>query len=131
MSTSSGHYRAGDVYISGDANKWVHADPPSTWEVAGLPMLPEEYKVNWGAAYYPLEITSADGSKQIANFIKIKWSNNPVVCGKHAGSPSIYINYLHAIPQKQNHLICMESRSEQLHFSKPKTQLTKPRFWLM
>ena len=71
---------AGDACISGDADKWVHADPPSTWEDAGLPMLPEGYKVNRGAAYYPLEITSVDGSKQIADFIKIKWCNNPVVC---------------------------------------------------
>ena len=37
---------AGDVSISGDANKWVYADPPSTWEAASLPMPPEGYKLN-------------------------------------------------------------------------------------
>ena len=37
---------AGDTGISGDADKWVYADPPSTWEAAGLPTPPEGYKVN-------------------------------------------------------------------------------------
>ena len=89
---------AGDACISGDADKWVYADLPSTWEAAGLPMPPEGYKLNRGAAYYPLEITKEDGSKCIANFIKVKWSNNPVICGKLEGDPSIYFDFLHAIP---------------------------------
>ena len=37
---------AGDAGISGEADKWVYADLPSTWEAAGLPMPPEGYKVN-------------------------------------------------------------------------------------
>ena len=72
----------GDACISGDADKWVHADPPGTWEAASIPTPPEGYKLNQGAAYYPLEITKEDRSKCIANFIKVKWSNDPVICGK-------------------------------------------------
>ena len=37
---------AGDACISGDADKWVYADLPSTWEDAGLSTPPEGYKVN-------------------------------------------------------------------------------------
>ena len=37
---------AGDACISGDANKWVYADLPSTWEAASLPTTPEGYKLN-------------------------------------------------------------------------------------
>ena len=66
---------AGDVCLSGDADKWVHADPPGTWEAAGLPTPPEGYKLNRGATYYPLEITREDGSKCIADFVKVKWGN--------------------------------------------------------
>ena len=37
--------------------------------------------------------------------MKVKWSNNPIICGKLADNPSIYFNYLHAIPQPQSQLI--------------------------
>ena len=69
-------------------------------------MSPEGYKVNRGTAHYPLEITKEDGTKQIANFIKVKWSNDPIICGKLQGDPSIYFNYLHAIPANLPQPIC-------------------------
>ena len=47
--------------ISGDADKWTDADLLPTWEAAGLAMPPDGYKVNQGAAYYPLEVTREDG----------------------------------------------------------------------
>ena len=89
---------AGDVCISGDADKWVHADLPGTWEAAGLPTPPEGYKLNQGTTYYPLEITKEDGSKCIADFVKVKWSNNPIICGKLKDDPSVYFDFLHTIP---------------------------------
>ena len=89
---------AGDASISGDADKWVYADLPGTWEAAGLPTPPEGYKLNQGAAYYPLEITKEDGSKCIADFVKVKWSNDPIICGKLKDDPSVYFDFLHAIP---------------------------------
>ena len=88
----------GDACISGDANKWVYADLPGTWEAAGLPMPLEGYKLNRGAAYYLLEITKEDGSKCIANFVKVKWSNDPIICSKLKDDPHVYFDYLHAIP---------------------------------
>ena len=103
---------AGDVCISGDADKWVHADPPSTWEAAGLPTPPEGYKLNRGTAYYPLEITKEDGSKCIADFVKVKWSNDPVICGKLQGDPSVYFDFLHAIPVRLPQPIRTYSKSE-------------------
>ena len=96
----------GDVCISGDANKWVHADPPSTWEAYGLQTAPEGYKLNKGAAYYPSEITTKDGNKRIANFVKVKWSNDPIICGKVQGDPAVYFNYLHTIPAGLPQPIC-------------------------
>ena len=89
---------AGDACISGDADKWVHADLPGTWEAAGLPTPPEGYKLNRGAAYYPLEITKEDRSKCIADFVKVKWGNDPIICGRLQGDSHIYFDYLHAIP---------------------------------
>ena len=103
---------AGDACISGDANKWVHADPPSTWEAAGLPTPPEGYKLNRGAAYYPLEITREDGSKCIADFVKVKWGNDPVICSKLQGDPSVYFNFLHAIPIRLPQPIRTYSKSD-------------------
>ena len=96
----------GDVCISGDANKWVHADLPSTWEAYGLQTAPEGYKLNKGAAYYPSEITTKDGNKRIANFVKVKWSNDPIICGKVQGDPAVYFNYLHTIPAGLPQPIC-------------------------
>ena len=61
-------------------------------------MPPDRYKVNQGTAYYPLEITKEDGTKCITNFVKVKWSNTPIICGKLKGEPSLYFNFLHAIP---------------------------------
>ena len=98
--------------ISGDADKWVYADLPSTWESAGLPTPPEGYKVNRGAAYYPLEITKEDGTKQIADFVKVKWSNNPIICGKLKDDPSVYFDFLHTIPANLPQPICTYTKHD-------------------
>ena len=84
--------------ISGDADKWTDADPLPTWEDAGLATPPDGYKVNRGAAYYPLEVTREDGVAQIADFVKVKWSGNPIICGCFKNDPTVYFDYLHAIP---------------------------------
>ena len=88
--------------ISGDANKWTDADPLPTWEDAGLATPPEGYKVNRGAAYYPLEVTREDGVARIADFVKVKWSGNPIICGWFKDDPAVYFDYLHAIPVVQS-----------------------------
>ena len=75
-------------------------------------MPPEGYKVNWGAAYYPLEITKEDGTKCITDFIKVKWSNNPIICGKLKDNPSIYFDFLHAIPADLPQAICTYTLKE-------------------
>ena len=88
--------------ISGDADKWTDADLLPTWEDAGLVMPPDGYKVNQGATYYPLEVTREDGVAWIADFIKVKWSSNPLICGRFKDDPTIYFDYLHAIPVVQS-----------------------------
>ena len=88
--------------ISGDADKWTDADPLPTWEAAGLATPPDGYKVNRGAAYYPLEITREDGVARIADFVKVKWSGNPIICGQFKDDPAVYFDYLHAIPVIQS-----------------------------
>ena len=95
---------AGDraASISGDADKWTDADPLPTWEDAGLITPPEGYKVNQGAAYYPLEVTREDGIARIVDFIKVKWSGNPLICGCFKDDPTVYFDYLHAIPIVQS-----------------------------
>ena len=95
---------AGDraASISGDADKWTDADPLPTWEDAGLATPPEGYKVNRGAAYYPLEVTREDGVARIADFVKVKWSSNPLICRQFKDDPAVYFDYLHAIPVVQS-----------------------------
>ena len=88
--------------ISGDADKWTDADPLPTWEDAGLATPPDGYKVNRGAAYYPLEVTREDGVARIADFVKVKWSGNPIICGRFKDDPAVYFDYLHAIPVIQS-----------------------------
>ena len=88
--------------VSGDADKWMDADPLPTWEDAGLATPPEGYKVNHGAAYYPLEVTREDGIARIVDFIKVKWSANPIICGWFKDDPAVYFDYLHAIPVVQS-----------------------------
>ena len=88
--------------ISGDADKWTDADLLPTWEDAGLATPPEGYKVNRGAAYYPLEVTREDGVARIADFVKVKWSGNPLICRRFKGDPAVYFDYLHAIPVIQS-----------------------------
>ena len=88
--------------ISGDADQWTDANPLPTWEDAGLATPPEGYKVNHGATYYPLEVTREDGVARIADFIKVKWSSDPVICGRFKGDPAVYFDYLHAIPITQS-----------------------------
>ena len=92
----------GTASISGDADKWTDADLLPTWEDAGLATPPEGYKVNRGAAYYPLEVTREDGVARIADFVKVKWSGNPLICGRFKDDPAVYFDYLHAIPVIQS-----------------------------
>ena len=58
--------------------------------------------MNRGAAYYPLEVTREDGVARIIDFIKVKWSGNPLVCGRFKDDPAVYFDYLHAIPVIQS-----------------------------
>ena len=92
----------GAASISGDADKWTDANPLPTWEDAGLATPPDGYKVNRGAAYYPLEVTREDGVARIADFVKVKWSGNPLICGRFNNDPAVYFDYLHAIPVIQS-----------------------------
>ena len=54
--------------------------------------------MNQGATYYPLEVTREDGVAHIADFVKVKWSGNPLICGRFKDDPAVYFDYLHAIP---------------------------------
>ena len=110
--------------ISGDADKWTDADPLPTWEDAGLAMPPDGYKVNHGAAYYPLEVTREDGVARIVDFIKVKWSSNPLVCRRFKGDPTIYFDYLHAIPVVQSQPIRTYTANE-ISFYKESHPLAK------
>ena len=98
--------------ISGDADKWTDADLLPTWEDAGLIMPPEGYKVNQGAAYYPLEVTREDGIARIIDFVKVKWSGNLIICRWFKDDPTVYFDYLHAIPVIQSQLICTYTTNE-------------------
>ena len=110
--------------ISGDADKWMDADPLPTWEDAGLATPPEGYKVNRGAAYYPLEVTREDGVARIADFVKVKWSSNLVICGRFAGDSAVYFDYLHAIPVPQSQPIRTYTANE-MSFYKESHPLSK------
>ena len=68
--------------------------------------------MNRGAAYYPLEVTREDGVARIANFVKVKWSGNPLICGRFKDDPAVYFDYLHAIPVTQSQPICTYTANE-------------------
>ena len=80
--------------------------------------------MNHGAAYYPLEVTREDGVARIADFIKVKWSSDPVVCGRFKGDPAVYFDYLHAIPVPQSQPIRTYTANE-MSFYKESHPLAK------
>ena len=105
--------------ISRDANKWTDADLLPTWEDAGLATPPDGYKVNHGATYYPLEVTREDGVVRIVDFVKVKWSGNPIICGRFKDDPAVYFDYLHAIPVIQSQPIRTYTSNEISFYKEP------------
>jgi hypothetical protein len=59
---------------------------------------PEGYQYNLGNQYMPMHIKGPDGCLWPAKFTKVEYTDNPRVCGFHAGSPTPYANYLYAAP---------------------------------
>ena len=80
--------------------------------------------MNHGAAYYPLEVTREDGIARIADFVKVKWSSDPVICGRFKGDPAVYFDYLHAIPVLQSQPIRTYTANE-MSFYKESHPLTE------
>jgi hypothetical protein len=59
---------------------------------------PEGYSYNLGDYYLPMHIKGPDGRLWPAKFTKVKYTDNPRVCGYRAGSPTPYSDYLYAEP---------------------------------
>jgi hypothetical protein len=59
---------------------------------------PEGYQYNLGDQYVPMHIKGPDGRLWPAKFTKVEYTDNPRVCGYHAGSPTPYSDYLYAEP---------------------------------
>ena len=49
---------------------------------------------------------------RIADFIKVKWSSDPIICGRFKGDTTVYFDYLHAIPVVQSQPICTYTANE-------------------
>ena len=49
-----------------------------------------------------MEVTREDGVARIVDFVKVKWSGNPIICRRFKDDPAVYFDYLHAIPVVQS-----------------------------
>ena len=76
------------------------------------PNTPQRLQTKLRRGLLPLEITKEDGSKCITDFVKVKWGNDLIICSKLKDDPSVYFNFLHAIPVSLPQPICTYSKSD-------------------
>ena len=54
--------------------------------------------MNKGPNFINFQISLPGGAKMQAHYIKIKWTDDPIVYGKLEGDPHTYFEYIHATP---------------------------------
>ena len=85
--------------ITGPANKWPEVDPGTTWKDYGPRLqVPLGYKLNEGANYIPFDIRLPSGKLQPAKYIKLKYSEDPLMYGMIDGDPHQYVESFQATP---------------------------------
>ena len=85
-----------------DAETWQDADPPSSWDDYGVNQPPTGFALNKGVNFVNFQISLPGGRTMQAHYIKIEWTDDPIVYGKLEGDNHTYFEYLHATPYHTN-----------------------------
>ena len=89
----------GAASTDGPADEWEEADPGVTWEDYGpRPQVPEGYKLNEGADYIPFDIRLPSGEMKPAKYVKVEYSEDPLVYGMIDGDHHQYVKSFQATP---------------------------------
>ena len=83
---------------SDDAETWQDADPPSSWDDYGLDRSPPGFVLNKGANFINFQIPLPGGKTMQVHYIKIEWTDDPIVYGELHDDPHTYFEYIHATP---------------------------------
>ena len=81
-----------------DALSWKDADPPSSWDDYGLDRSPPGFVLNKGPNFINFQVPLPGGKTMQAHYIKIEWTDDPIVYGKLEDDPHTYFEYIHATP---------------------------------
>ena len=82
----------------GDTETWEDADLPSSWDDYGLDESPRGFVLNKGPNFVNFQITLPGGVKKQAHYIKVEWTDDPIIYGKLKDDEHTYFEYLHATP---------------------------------
>ena len=86
-----------------DAKTWQDADPPSSWDDYGVNRPPSGFALNKGVNFINFQIPLPGRKTMQAHYIKIEWTDDPIVYGKLEGDDHTYFEYIHATPYYSNH----------------------------
>ena len=68
--------------------------------------------MNKGVNFVNFQITLPGGVKQQAHYIKVEWTDDPIVYGKLKGDDHTYFEYLHATPYHTDTAVCAYSPTQ-------------------
>ena len=98
-SDTGGTLSPGADGITGTVNKWPEADEGLTWEDYELRLqVPPGYTLNKGANYVPFDICLPSGELKPAKYIKLEYSEDPLVYRMIDRDPHQYIESFQATP---------------------------------
>ena len=89
-----------------DAETWQDADLPSSWDDYGVNQPPSGFALNKGVNFINFQIPLPGRKTMQAHYIKIEWTDDPIVYGKLEGNDHTYFEYIHATPYYSNHPVC-------------------------
>ena len=98
-SNTGGTVSPGAASANGPADKWLEADPGTTWEDYGpRPQVLKGYTINEGADYVPFDIRLPSGEMKPAKYIKLEYGEDPLVYSMIDGDPHQYVESFQATP---------------------------------
>ena len=98
-SDTRGTVPPGAASPSGSANEWPTIDPGTTWEDYGpRPEVPKGYVLNKGADYIPFDIRLPSSEMKPVQYIKIEYSEDPLIYGMIDGDHHQYVESFQATP---------------------------------
>ena len=101
---------------AGTAEEWLEVDEGTTWEDYGpRPQILPGYKLNEGANYIPFDIHLPSGELKSARYIKLKYSEDPLMYRMIDGDPHQHVESFQATPFPSTRPLCTYT-SSQLEF---------------